>query len=138
MNMKFKVGDKVVRTRPEFDYMYMEAGKVYTVTEVFGPEEDECIYVEGKPHLWDADFFELYVEPEVESSPSELEEAYARIDSLEELTTNLVNERTTLIAAVKSLKMVIADNINVLDSIELGALSIVDSTLKAVIKPELE
>jgi hypothetical protein len=89
---KFKVGDRVLRKFPEFDYMYMEAGKVYTVTEVFGPEDDEHLYVDGKSHFWDADYFELYVEPEEEHSPSELEEAYARIDSLEELVTELSQE----------------------------------------------
>ena len=93
---KFKVGDKVIRTAShDLDYMYMESGKVYTVSQVFGPDEDECIYVDNHQHYWDADYFELYQPEQTEPTDdlqSELEEAYAKIDTLESALEDAVKE----------------------------------------------
>lgn len=190
----FQVGDEVVCINSEgMPSSRLKRGNVYTLTGVReGTYLDQpCVYLDSD-HFYGmiSTRFEL-----VNKTPSELEEALAKIDSLEELVSSLsddlkeakeidrsikykaslndqvvkllsshptmegvyrgqhgeevitdtikllqksYDERTTLIAAVKSLKMIISDNINVLDNTELDALSIVDSTLKDILKPEVE
>lgn len=92
---KFKVGDEVIRTAShDYDYMYMESGKVYIVSQVFGPEGDECIYVDNYQHFWDADYFELYQPKQLE--PTELTECYAKIDTLESALEDAVRELISL------------------------------------------
>lgn len=92
---KFKVGDEVIRTAShDHDYMYMESGKGYTVSQVFGREEDECIYVDNYQHYWDADYFELYRPEQLE--PTELDEALAKIDTLESALEDAVRELISL------------------------------------------
>ena len=110
-NSDFKIGDKVTRTGCSHTQFGIVEGGVYMVLSTCDPEGEGHISLEEDPHRWyDSQYFELYVQPEVEQSPSELEEAYARIDSLEELVASLSEDRTKLLKAVKELLNVLDDN----------------------------
>jgi hypothetical protein len=195
---KFKVGDKV---RIKINSEYYRDGdalnpkhEVGIVDEVDSDDYISVEWVSGTNCYRDSDL-ELAKYSPIQDSPSELDEALAKIDSLEELVSELsqelrvtkeieqsvryrasvydlvvkllgshstaesvyrgqhgeevitdtikllqksYDERTTLFAAVKSLKMIIADNIEYLDKTELDTLSVVGSTLKDILKSELE
>lgn len=91
---EFKLGDLVKRIAdPEHDYRYMKSGEIYTVTGL--PADDcESINVNGFTDCWDVDYFELYVPQQVivETQPTELDECYAKIDTLESALEDAVKE----------------------------------------------
>lgn len=70
--------------------------------------------------------------------PSELEEALARIDSLEELVTSLSNDRTQLLKAIKELLGVLDENKYQLDSTDFEGIVYAQIIYNRVLKAELE
>lgn len=100
---------------------------------VYDPDDEEFLIDENGLGKQSWDVFKTVTE-----STTDLEECHAKIDSLEELVSSLSDERTTLIAAVKTLQSIITENFTSLDSTDYDALCITHSTLKDIMKPELE
>lgn len=94
----FKVGDLVKRIAdPIFDYRYMKSGEVYQITGL--PEDDPVsLQVNDTDDCWMKSMFELYAPLIVvqQSDSSELEEAYAKIESLESALEDAVRELISL------------------------------------------
>lgn len=88
---EFKLGDLVKRIAdPEHDYRYMRSGEIYTVTNIPACGDD-LIQVDNYSECWDMDKFELY-----QLEPTELEEAYAKIDTLESALEDAVRQLISL------------------------------------------
>jgi len=190
---KFKIGDKVVCINS--DGLYNEdvyQGSVHIITGAWYGKNYGLLYSKEFCGAFDHRFELL---KDLDNTPSDLEEALAKIDSLEELVAELsqelkeakdndrsiryksalydqlvvlvsshkstesvyrgqhgeevitdtikllqksYDERTTLIAAVKTLQSIITENFTSLDSTDYDALCITHSTLKDILKPELE
>lgn len=93
----FKLGDLVKRIAdPCFDYRYMKSGEVYQITGL--PEDDsESLQVNDTDDYWMKSMFELYPPTDdTHECDSELEEAYAHIESLESALEDAVLELISL------------------------------------------
>lgn len=139
---KFKIGDKVLRTGCSATELGLITGEVYVVKAI-PPQWNDFIILEGVDDAWDQDKFELIEEAPKETSPSddsvsELEEAYARIDSLEELVSSLSDDRTQLLKAIKEMIQVLDENKCQLDSTDFEGIVYAQGIYNKMVKPELE
>jgi hypothetical protein len=140
MNMKFQVGDKVfLSSDSEWNDVYgSNPIHIEGVVDFIDESENLSVHVKWSNGASNAyrhnDLFSIIKE----DTPSELEEAYARIDSLEELVSSLSDDRANLIKTSNNLLSVILDNRQYMDTTDWEAVAYSESIMKAVVKPELE
>ena len=90
----FKIGDNVIRTGCSHPEHGIVNGGVYTIKDLLAGEDNELadICLEEDPErYYDSNCFELYV-----PQPTELEEALAKVDTLESALEDAVRELISL------------------------------------------